>query len=89
MIELQSDIDWIFDHGPEIADGDYGPGVVDRLAKDLGIDNIWGPRGEAITMATNTMIVMQIAEKCLRERNKAEWITICEIVQRARDSQRV
>ena len=74
--EQKSDIDWIFENGPDVAKSPHGASVA-RLARDVGIDNLWGSRGEGMTYYANSMAVLALALPFLVAKDKSGWQNLC------------
>lgn len=76
-IKGKADLDWIFEHGPEIADAMPGASVA-ALGGCLGITNMWGARGEGITYYSNALQIMSIARPFLLSKDKTGFMALCE-----------
>lgn len=72
-IALKSGTDWIFEHGPEVLENPHGASI-EALGKDLGIDNLWGSRGEGYTYVINAAKVMAVAAPFLESKDKEGWL---------------
>lgn len=75
-IKEKSDLDWIFAHGPEVAAAPHGASVA-RLAKCLGIEDMWGSHGEGFVWYENAMVTMAFAERFLKTSDKAGFMMEC------------
>jgi len=80
-IKLKSDIDWIFDNGPVVADSPHGASV-STLASCFGLTNLWGSNGEGITYYTNSMGTLQIAKPFLLKKDKKGWLERCKEIKK-------
>lgn len=69
----KSDIDWIFEHGDEVLKNPHGASI-QTLASCLGIDNLWGSRGEGMTYYSNAMGTLKMAKPFLETNDKAGWL---------------
>lgn len=74
-IEEKSDLDWIFEHGPEVADKPVGASI-QALADSKGLGDLWGSRGEGVVWMQNALSVMAIAKPYLMARDKAGWMDL-------------
>lgn len=68
-----SDINWIFENGPEVLEKGYGASIA-RLAREFGITNMWGNNGENFVWYTNAQITMTLASKFLQEKDKEGFL---------------
>lgn len=75
--ERLADLGWIFDNGEEILTKGYGPSV-SSLARGLGINDLWGNRGEGIVYYENSMKVLYIAQPYLVSGDKEGWLDFCK-----------
>lgn len=71
----RADLDWIFSNADEAMRG-HGA-TVEALGKCLGMDNLWGSRGEGFAYMTNAMRIMAVAEPFIRSGDKAGWLALC------------
>ena len=79
LSEKVSDIDWIFENGPEIMSGSSVHGdILKTLGKCLGIDNLWGSSGEGIVYQQNAIGVFNVAKPFLIVKDKDGWLKECE-----------
>lgn len=78
-IKQKSDLDWIFDHGPEVAAKPPGASI-QALASCFGLNNLWGSRGEGIDWYANAMGTMELAGPFLTAKDKAGWLALCQTV---------
>lgn len=76
-IEVQSNLDWIFNNGPEIWKSMPYASIV-SLAKTLGIYNMWGSRGEGFAFWENSMYILMAAEPYLKNKDKEGWLEFCD-----------
>lgn len=76
----KSDIDWIFEHGPEVIQGAHGASL-ETLGKGVGITNLWGSHGEGLAYYENAMRIMHVATPFLENKDKAGWLAFCEKVK--------
>lgn len=70
--EVYSNFDWIFNNGREVLEERHMASIK-ALAKDLGINNLWGAMGEGITYFANTSRVLRLAEPFLLKGDKKGW----------------
>lgn len=63
--ELKGDMDWIFANGDAVLNQPHGATLA-ALGKALGIDDLWGSRGEGIDCYTNALSVLAFSEPYLR-----------------------
>jgi hypothetical protein len=73
----QSDIDWIFDNGPDLLVAAPAASVA-TLAAGVGITNLWGSHGEGLSYYENSMRVIALARPYLQTKNKEGWLALCE-----------
>jgi len=71
-IEQKSDLDWIFENGPEVAESPHGASL-QALADSLGLGSLWGSRGEGITYYTRSMQILEIASPYLIAKDRVGW----------------
>jgi len=76
-IEQLSNLDWIFQNGKEVAEICPGPTVV-ALGKNLGINEMWGPRGEGYVYFKNATTVLDMADPFLKTGDKDGWLDFCK-----------
>lgn len=74
--ELHSDLEWIFNNGKRVLEGCPGP-TASALGKCVGIDNMWGSRGEGVTLYANTIAVLNMAKVYLEKGDKKGWLKYC------------
>lgn len=79
-LEQQSDLDWIFQNGPELVESCPGASV-QTLGACLGVRNMWGSCGEGMTFYMNAMAVLDVARPYLKERDKQGFLDRCEEVK--------
>jgi hypothetical protein len=80
--EEKSNLDWIFKHGKEIANGTSLHGAtIEALASCLHVDNLWGMHGEGIDYYFNALTVFEIAKPYLLKEDKEEWLRYCKKAQ--------
>lgn len=72
-IKVLSDLDWIFEHGKDVAENTTGASI-EALAKCCGINNLWGSRGEFITYRYNASMILSAARPYLLAGAKMAWI---------------
>lgn len=71
----ESDLDWIFEHGKEIAKGEgYTGTVAETLYHCLTDRDIWGTRGEGIVFYMNALAVHDYAKPFLENNDKKGWL---------------
>lgn len=81
-IARESDLDYIFSHGKEIAQGKGYNGVVaTALYKCLSSGSMWGPRGEGISFYMNAVAVHNLAKPFLEAGDKDEWLRLCKVLK--------
>lgn len=81
LIELRSNLDWIFANGPEVATKPHGASV-EALAKCFGVDNLWGRNGEGFVYYENAMRTLGLAKPYLETKDKAGYLAKCaEIIK--------
>lgn len=71
--EKKSDIDWIFNNGEKVAHNAHISSLK-TMASYIGIDNIWGSRGDGIDLFNNSLIVMSIAIPYLMSGDKEGFL---------------
>lgn len=76
----KADIDWIFEHGPEVLRSAHGASI-STLARGVGITDLWGSNGEGISYYENAMRVLGLAAPFLETKDKAGWFALCEKVK--------
>lgn len=74
--EQYSNLDWVFENGPELVVGNVPGASVVALAECLGISEVdmWGRRGEGFVWYTNAKIVLEAARPFLLAKNKQGWL---------------
>ena len=79
-IARESDLDYIFSHGKEIAQGEGYNGVVaEALYKCLTSGTMWGSRGEGISFYMNAVAVHNLAKPFLEAGDKDGWLKFCNV----------
>lgn len=81
----RSDLDWIFENGPDVLKSAYGSSV-EALGRCVGIQNLWGSRGEGITYYTNALAIMGAAAPFLEAKDKAGWLAACSAQRTSGDA---
>ena len=76
----KSDIDWIFEHGPEVLKSAHGA-TIETLGRGVGITNLWGSHGEGLAYYENAMTIMAVAGPFLEKKDKAGWLAFCQTVK--------
>jgi hypothetical protein len=74
-IKQASDLDWIFENGPQVAKKPHGASV-QALADSKGLGSLWGSRGEGITYYIRSGQVLAVATPFLMNRDKAGWLAL-------------
>lgn len=76
---IKSDIDLIFENGPEILKNITSTSI-EALGGMLGIskDRLWGKNGEGITYYENLAHILDIATPFLLNRDRGGWNSLCE-----------
>ena len=74
-IAQKSNLDWIFENGPEVAESPHGASL-QTLADSLGLGSLWGDRGEGITYYTRSMQILGIAIPYLQAKDKVGWLKL-------------
>ena len=72
--EQKSDLDWIFEHGPELLSGEVHGASIGALTECLGMTDLWGPRGEGFVYMQNALAVLAIASPFLASKDKEGWL---------------
>jgi hypothetical protein len=75
-----ADLDWIFSHGEDVIRSARGATVA-ALGKILGIDNLWGSRGEGMTYYMNAISILGVAEPYLRSGDRAGFESLAGLVE--------
>lgn len=73
FIDQNSDLDWIFDNGKEVAKSPSGA-TLEKLYSMLRDDSMWGRNGEGITWQSNANTVYHWAFPYLVNNDKQGWI---------------
>lgn len=81
-IKQKSDLDWIFENGPEVVKSPHGA-TLQALATAIGLGNLWGRRGEGIDYYQNSTAVWSIAAPYLAAKDKAGWLAVRSIRSQA------
>ena len=74
--DMKSDLDWIFEHGPEVLAGQH-PASVPALANCFGLTNLWGSHGEGITYDHNARGTLWLAKPFLECGDRQGWLDYC------------
>lgn len=72
----KSDLDWIFEHGPEVLERPHGASV-QALANGVGVTNLWGSHGEGLAYYENSARVLTLAQPFLKAKDKHGWLLFC------------
>lgn len=75
--ERETDLDWIFENGPEILDKLSGYSA-QALADSLSLGSLWGSRGEGIDYYANYQIISAVAKPYLEEQDMEGWLRLVE-----------
>jgi hypothetical protein len=70
-----SDLDWIFEHGPEVANDPRGASL-QALATAIGLGSLWGSNGEGITYYMRSMQILEATTPYLNNKDKAGWLAL-------------
>ncbi len=73
----KGDIDWIFANGQDVLNGAHGA-TMSTLGRCVGLNNLWGSRGEGITYYTNARAVLLHAKPFLEAGDKDGWLKYCK-----------
>lgn len=75
----ESDLDWIFSHGDEIASGKSLSGnVAYALFRCLSDKDMWGSRGEGIVYYENAVTTFCLAKPFLKAKDKEGWLAFAK-----------
>ena len=74
--DLKKNIDWIFKNGEKVITCPHGSSI-ETLASHLGINNLWGSRGEGIVYSQNALRVINLAKPYLKKNDKKGWLKLC------------
>jgi hypothetical protein len=74
-LEILSDLDWIFENGPEVAEAPKGASI-QALFSALGYGSLWGSNGEGINYYENSHLVMALAKPFLLAKDKGGWLAL-------------
>ena len=71
-VKQASDLDWLFENcsDPTKIHG----ASVEALGRTLGMNNLWGSRGEGFVWMENAFAIMSVAAPFLIAKNKAGWL---------------
>jgi hypothetical protein len=84
-VKRESDLDWIFKHGKEIAKGNgYTGTVAETLYRCITSISIWGPSGEGYVFYMNALRVHEVAKPFLEKGDKAGWLRFIEEMKQKR-----
>lgn len=75
--DLETDLNWIFENGPEILDKLSGYSA-QALADSLSLGSLWGSRGEGIDYYANYQIISAVAKPYLEEQDMEGWLRLVE-----------
>lgn len=75
--KLKSDLDWIFEHGPEVLESPHGASI-QALADCFGLTDLWGSRGEGFDLWRNSRQTLLLAKPYLVNNDKKGWVNLCE-----------
>lgn len=78
--ERESNLDWIFENGPEILDKLSGYSA-QALADSMNLGSLWGFRGEGIDYYYNYQIIMAVAKPYLEKQDIEGWLSLAEEVK--------
>lgn len=70
----KSNLDWIFNNGERVLENGYGPSI-SRLAKEFGVNNLWGNNGEGFTYYMNAIRILKLSEPYLKAGDKEGFLT--------------
>lgn len=76
----KSNLDWIFKNGNDVSEHPHGASV-QALASCLGINNLWGSRGEGLVYYANMLTTLSLAEPFLKSGDKQAWLNFCKDVK--------
>ena len=82
--EMKSNLDWIFRHGEGVLKEASGA-TVGALGKCLGINDLWGPRGEGFTYFNNAIGILNVAKEYLLAGDKQGWLDFCKEIKNAKE----
>ena len=72
---LKKDIDWIFKNGKEVIKSSHNSSI-ETLASHLGINSLWGSRGEGFVYLQNTLMIINLAKPYLKKGDKEGWLKL-------------
>lgn len=75
FVKQNSDLDWIFENGPAVADKPSGASL-QALYSALGGGSLWGSNGEGINYYENSRWVWSVATPFLTNRDKAGFLAL-------------
>lgn len=75
-----SDLDWIFANGEAVL-ASWESAAVAALAKEFGLDNLWGSRGEGVTYCLNAYRTMRLAAPFLAVGDKDGYLAECSRIK--------
>ena len=75
--EIKSNIDWIFENGPEVAVSPNGYSI-QTLFNCICKGSLWGSRGEGVDYYANAQAIMQLAKSFLENGDKEGWLKLAE-----------
>jgi len=75
--ELESDINWIFDNGKQVAQSATGYSV-QTLFNCICKGSLWGSNGEGINYYENSRAIMHLARPFLENEDLTGWLKLCE-----------
>ena len=79
-IEEKSNLDWIFANGKEVYIEGFGPSI-ETLGKCLGMNNLWGSRGEGFVYYQNAFKIRALAKHFLLINDKDGWLTFSNFIK--------
>ena len=75
--ERETDLDWIFENGPNIVDKLSGYSA-QALADSLSLGSLWGSCGEGIDYYANYQIISAVAKSYLEKQDIEGWLSLAE-----------
>lgn len=78
--EEKSNLDWIFANGKEVYEKIYSASI-EALGKCLGINNLWGSRGEGFVYYENAFKIRALAKHFLLINDKDGWLTFSNFIK--------
>ena len=65
--KIESSLEWVFDNAEVLSKRGYSQTVLETLGKVIGINDLWGSRGEGLTYYTNAHIILEVATPYLEK----------------------